>query len=247
MNDDQPKSQMLSFMVPNTNFGYTGANVATLASFENTLTVGLFDESGSTTPFARQMELCIQEIIKGLRTSPRASNLMYAQYHFDTSFREFHGFKPLIECNEADYDGCWGGGGKTTFYDSLDKVLRFILDYARQQAAQHYVCNGILYVLTDGCDFGSTLTQRDNKKTLAEILTAEELESLLTVMIGINPDPGVQKALEATAKEIGFSAYIPVEKADEKTLAKISGFVVSQSVSQSQHLGSGGPSQVLKF
>ncbi len=244
---DQPQSQMLSFMVPGTNYGYQGAKIDALASFENTLAIGLLDESGSTSAFARQMEGCVKEIIKALRHSPRAANLIYAHYHFDTHFREVHGFKPLIECNEGDYDGIWAGGGRTTLYDSEDKVINFMTDYARRQAEQHYTCNGIIWIITDGQDYGSVLGQKDVKLSLAKAITSEELESLMTILIGINDDPGIQAELEAHANTVGFTQYVPVEKADEKTLARLGGFISRSVSAQSQALGSKGPSQPLQF
>ena len=245
--DQDQKSQMLSFMVPGTNYGYQGAKIDTLASFENTLAIGLLDESGSTTPFARQMEVCVKEIIKALRHSPKAANLIYAHYHFDTHFREVHGFKPLIECDEADYDGIWAGGGRTTLYDSEDKVINFLLDYALRQRQQHYTCNGIVYIITDGQDFGSTLTQNNVKLSLAKAIANEDLESLVTILIGINDDPSVQADLRDHATRVGFTAYQSVEKADEQTLAQLAGFVSKSVAAQSKALGTNGPSQVLTF
>lgn len=247
MTDQQPQSQMLSFMVPGTNYGYQGAKIDALASFENTLAIGLLDESGSTTPFARQMEKCVQEVIKSLRHSSQAANLIYAHYHFDTHFREVHGFKPLIECNEADYDGIWAGGGRTTLYDSEDRVIKFLLDYAQRQGEQHYTCNGIIWIITDGQDFGSTLTERAVQLSLAEAITNENLESLVTILIGINDDPGVQADLKAHAEKVGFTAYQPIEKANEKTLAQLAGFISQSVTAQSKALGTQGPSQVLTF
>lgn len=56
-------------MIPGGNYGYTGAAVETLTSFENTLALTLFDESGSTRAFARQMELAVKQIVRFLRSA----------------------------------------------------------------------------------------------------------------------------------------------------------------------------------
>lgn len=243
MGDSQP---LQSFMLPGSNYGYTGAAIDELTSFENTLAVTLFDESGSTRAFARQMELCVKEIVKFLRMCPRADNLIYAHYHFDTEIaREIHGFKPLARCHEDDYDGCWAGGGRTMLYDSCDRVLRFMMDYAQQQAAQRYTVNAILTLMTDGLDYGSILTVNDVKKALADVVACEDMESILTICIGINDDQSIRDDLEAFSQEVGFSQFCPVEKADAKSLAKIADFISKSVVSQSQSLGSGGPSQPL--
>lgn len=244
---DEQSTPLASFMVPGGNYGYTGAAIDTLQSFENTIALGLVDESGSTSSFAKQLEACIKEIVQSLRDNPNADKLLYAHYHFDTNFREVHGFAELNGINPSDYDGSWAGGGRTTLYDSEIKVINFVGDYGKQMAAQRYLCNGIIYVLTDGMDWGSVLTPAEVKAALAAVVSGEELESLMTILIGINDDQGVQDGLEAHANEVGFTQYIPAGKADKKTLSKIAGFVSQSISSQSQALGSGGPSQSLMF
>lgn len=207
----------------------------------------MLDESGSTQSFARSMELCVKEVIKALRHSPRADNLIYRHCHFATSFREHHGFTPLAQLNPDMYDGCYQPGGQTTLYDSCDRVIRELHDYADRQAKQKYLCNGILFIITDGCDYGSTLSEDDVKKALEEAIGSESLESFVTILIGVNPEPSVQQGLREFATKAGFTQYIPLEKADEKTLARLGQFVSQSIVSQSQALGTGGPSQSLTF
>jgi len=239
-----------SFTLPGSGYGYTGTNIDDLTSFENTNATGLLDESGSTRAFARQMELCTQEIIRSLRHCPAADKLIYRHCHFDTNFREIHGFKPLADCHEKDYDGIWAGGGQTALYNSCDNVLRATLDYAEKQAAKRYVVNGIVYIITDGVDYlagGNGLKQDDVKSALARCISSEALESLMTILIGVNDDPGIRRDLETFQQNVGFTQFVPIEKADEKTLAKVANFVSQSVQSQSQSLGSGGPSQSLTF
>ena len=236
-----------SFMIPGDKYGYTGTPVDSLQSFENTIAIGLVDESGSTTSFAQELEKCVKEVIKSLKDSEHADKLLYAHYHFDTNFREVHGFKEVININVSDYDGCWSGGGCTALYDSEVKVIKYIDDYSKQLASQRYLCNGLFYILTDGKDYGSTLNENSVKTELSRIVTNENLESFVTILIGINEDDSVQKGLESHAKECGFTRYIKAKNANRKTLSKISGFISQSISSQSQALGSGGPSQSLTF
>lgn len=236
-----------SFMIPGNNYGYTGADIGGLQSFENTLAVGLVDESGSTTSFAVDLEKCVKEIVKSLRDSDNADKLLYAHYHFDTHFREVHGFKELSTINVDDYNGCWSGGGCTTLYDSEVKVVQFLNDYSDQMRKQRYLCNGILYVLTDGMDYGSSLKESAVFNALETITTNEGLESFMSILIGINDNSRVQDGLEKHANNCGFSQYIKAGSADRKTLSKIAGFIARSISSQSQALGTGGPSQSLQF
>lgn len=232
-----------SFAIPGTGFNYTGANINTLQSFENTIALGLLDESGSTTGFAKQMEAAVQEIIKSLRHSPRADNLIYRHCHFGTNFREVHGFLPLSQINEAMYDGCYRPGGQTTLYDSARRVILEMLDYGQQQAAQRYTCNGLIYILTDGQDYGSTYGVNNVKEALIQATSSEDLESLVTILIGVNDSPNIQKDLADFAQNAGFTRYVPMKDATEKSLAQLANFVSHSISSQSQALGTGGPSQ----
>ena len=235
--------QLQNFTIPGTGYGYKAAPIDTLQSFENTIALGLFDESGSTEDFAIQMQNAVKEIVKSLQQSPRADNLIYRQCHFGTNFREFHGFLPLNQLVLSDYDHCYQPGGRTHLYDSLHRVTLELVDYARQQAQQRYMCNAILYAITDGADYGSTLKIKDVKNGFSQAIACEDLESLVTILIGVNDDPGIQQNLQDFAKEAGFTRYVPIGQATEKELAKMANFISQSISSQSQALGTGGPSQ----
>lgn len=239
-----------NFALPGAGYGYTGTNVNDLTSSENTIVTGLIDQSGSTTSFWGEIEKCIQQIIHSLRHCPASDKLMYRHCHFDTDFVEVHGFKPLSDCHEDDYKGIYSGGGQTALYNSCDKILRSTLDYAAQQASKRYTVNGINFIITDGMDYlssGKNLTPNDVKKTLEEVNSSEVLESLITILIGVNKEPSVRKGLEAFHKAAGFTQFIEIENADERTLAKLAKFISESVSSQSQALGTGGPSQSLTF
>lgn len=241
--------KLQSFMIPGGGYGYTGTPVADLQSFENTIATGLMDESGSTQAFARQIELCAKEIIKSLRHSPAADKLIYRHCHFDTNLREVHGFKPLSEINEDDYDGCWAGGGQTALYASACNVLNATLDYGQQQATKRFMVNGFAYFVTDGLNYapGDSTNEDDVKIALAKIISSEALESMITILIGVNPDARTQRGLHDLKDQVGFTQYIEIENASEKALAKLGNFISKSIQAQSQALGSGGPSQSLTF
>lgn len=238
-----------SFMLPGGGYGYQGTPVDDLGSSDNTLVTCLLDESGSTSAYARQMEIAVQEIIKSLRHCPAADKLIYRHCHFDTNFREVHGFKPLADCHEQDYDGIWAGGGQTALYNSCINVLDATVDYAEKMAAKRYTANGMVYIVTDGVNYlpGGSRTVQDVKQSHANVLSNESLESMMTIVVAVNDDPDIRRKLEEFQKEVGFTQFIPLEEANEKTLARLVDFISRSVQSQSQHLGSGGPSQSLTF
>lgn len=239
-------SQGLSqFALPGTGFGYTAINVADVLTTELTIVTGLLDESGSTSPFAKDLEKCVKTIIDSLRHSPRADNLMYRHCHFGTYFREVHGYKLLQDINSGDYNGCYQSGGSTALYDSMDNVFRAVKDYGEQCQKSKRIANGLVFVLTDGQDNGSTLRINDARNALAACIAGESLESLITILIGVNPDANIQQSLKDMANQTGFTQYIPLTDVSESTLAKLAKFISHSISSQSQALGSGGPSQTL--
>lgn len=241
--------QMLSMKVPGTHFGYTGTRLADLTgATEYTLCTIVLDESGSTEFFKRDMEKCIQEIVKACRYSPRADNLMLRLVAFGTNYREIHGFKLLQSCNPDDYDGCYHSAGSTALYDSACDAIEATKDYAKQLSDNEYLCNACVFVLTDGDDNASKFNANNVKDSLAKCVSSETLESLVSVLVGVNIQSSViQKFLEDFHKIAGFTQFVELKDASEKTLAKLAAFVSKSISSQSQALGTQAPSQSLTF
>jgi len=241
--------EMESRKVPGTHFGYTGTRLADLTgATEYTLCTIVLDESGSTIDFKSEMEKCIQEIVKACRYSPRADNLMLRLVAFGTNYREVHGFKLLQACNPDDYIGCYNSAGSTALYDSCCDAIEATKDYAKQLADNEYLCNACVFVLTDGDDNASKFNANNVKDSLAKCVNSETLESLNSVLIGVNiQEPRIKSFLDNFHKTAGFTQFVELKDASDKTLAKLAAFVSKSISSTSQALGSGGPSQSLTF
>ena len=242
------KSDLEQFLLPVGGFQYHGVPMDNLMATEFTLATLVFDESGSTRPFRDLMEKFAKENVKALRASPRKDNLLYRQLHFGTHLREVHGFKLLEQCNEADYDGCYKDGGSTALYDASVNAFEATQAEATRLNQQQFVSNGIVIVLTDGCDWGSALTQKSVADSLAKAIASEQLESILTILVGLNmTDQGVSQKLKDFADECKFDQFVDAGNMTEATLKKVLGFVSKSILSQSKAVGSGGPSKTLTF
>jgi len=68
------------------------------------------------------------------------------------------------------------------------------------------------------------------------------LESLVTVLVAINATQ-CQRELDAFRGEAGLTHYIDMGDATASKLAKLGGFISQSVSSQSQAIGTGGPSQ----
>ena len=240
---------MESRKVPGTHFGYTGTRLADLTgATEYTLCTIVMDESGSTAGFASEMEKCVAEIVKACRYSPRCDNLMLRLVAFGSNYREVHGFKLLQSCNPDDYIGCYGSGGTTALFDSACDAIEATKDYAKQLADNEYLCNACVFVLTDGDDNASKFSAVQVKEALAKCVSSEAMESLVSVLIGVNiTDTRIAQFLQDFHKTAGFTQFVELKDASEKTLAKLAAFVSKSISSQSQALGTQAPSQSLTF
>jgi len=234
--------------LPNSHYGYSATRIDTLGATEYTLATIVCDVSGSTSPFKDEMEQTIKSIVRACKHSPRADNLLVRLVEFDDALRELHGFKVLESINENDYVGILRGGGITALYDAAENAILATAHYGEKLAQNDFSANAIVFVLTDGGDNASKASMTAVKKALAKAVTGEALESIVSILVGVNvADSSVSLALMKLFKDAAFTQYVELEDADAKTLARLADFVSRSISAQSQALGAGGSSQNLVF
>jgi uncharacterized protein YegL len=235
--------------VDGTGYGFSAKRIELLGASEYTLVGVATDVSGSVCDFLAEIAACVSQIVRACRRSPRADNLLLRIASFDNHVQEIHGFRPLSECNPDDYLGTFEIGGNTALFDAACNVVESVARYGKDLVAQDFAVNGIVFVITDGDDNASRMTVQSLKTALRDAVRGESLESLVSVLVGVNTDAqsGLNRYLEAIARDAGFTQYVAIGKADDKVLAKLAEFVSRSISSQSQALGTGGPSQVFTF
>ena len=77
---------------------------------------------------------------------------------------------------------------------------------------------------------------------IAQVVQGEKLESLVTILIGINA-ANYRRQLDTFSQEAGLTHYIDMGDVTPQKLAKLEGFVSQSVSSQAQARGTGGPSQ----
>lgn len=237
---------MVLHQLAGTGYGFSAVTIDKVGSSAQTLVVIADDISGSTTDYTAAMEACIKEIVRALALSPRADSLMLRTTRFDDRIEEIHGFRPLAESDIDKYNGCLPPGGLTALYDATVNAVASVAQYGADLSAQEYDVNGIVFILTDGMDNRSKLTVNSCKEAIAKAVKGESLESLMTILIGVNvKDPQIVQYLEDFNTQVGFTQYVKLEDASAKTLAKLAKFVSHSVSSQSQALGTGGPSKAI--
>jgi hypothetical protein len=248
-NHGAPRNSVLrKHAIVGSHYGFSAARVDQLGAAEYTLVTIAADVSGSVSSFKSDIERCIREVVEACRRSPRVDNLMLRLVAFDDKLHELHGFKPLSECHPNDYKSCLTIGGYTSLYDAALNGVSAIASYGTTLHDADFDVNGILFVITDGCDNGSKHSAKDLKHAVRGALGSEELESLVTVLVGVNVgQSNVSKELQRICKEAAIDQYIEIAKATAAKLAKLASFVSRSIAAQSKALGSGQASHSLTF
>jgi len=233
------------------NFQFSAIRPETLGATEYTLVTMVIDVTGSVRKLSGELLECVKSIVGACQKSQRAENLMLRFITFNETLHEIHGFKPLSEIDVNDYKP-FKPVGMTALFDATFSGVASTLTYAKSLIDQDFDVNGCVYIVTDGMDNQSITTPSRILDIMDNAITKEEIESLITILIGINdPNTGyskeVTKALEKFKDKANLTEFVDAGDATPQKLAKVANFVSQSVSSQSQALGSGSPSQPLVF
>lgn len=238
--------EMQTMNVANSNFKFSGVRPESLESTEYTLVSIVVDKSGSVMDFKDELIESIKAVIESCKSAPRAENLLIRVVFFNEHIEEIHGFMPLDSIDVSLYDNM-NPYGCTSLFDATYESVGSVFKYSEDLQDQEMDVNGICVVITDGEDNSSTTAPGMIKKQIKEALNKETvIESIVTILVGINA-AGCSSYLDRFHKAANLQQFVDAGDADSKTLAKLSKFVSQSISSQSQSLGTGGPSQSLSF
>ncbi|MCA1595015.1 MAG: hypothetical protein LC772_01090 [Chloroflexi bacterium] len=242
------EERMETRSIPNGHYGYSATRLEDLGASEYTLVTIVNDVSGSVAAFAGAMEKALGSIVQACKMSPRANNLLLRLVTFSDRLGEVHGFKLLDQCRPSDYAGILSPNGSTALYDAAENAVAAAAAQGRQMKEAGYSVNGIVFVMTDGADNASRLAIPQLRHTLEQAVRDGGLESLVSVLIGVNVrDRVISDYLNRLHADAGFTQYIELERADPRILARLADFLSRSISAQSQSLGTGGPSRSLTF
>lgn len=233
---------MENYSIGKGGFAFTGARMDKLEATDYTLVTIAVDKTGSVSSFVSDLEKMERTAIAACKKSPRSDNIMIRLIRFSASdIEEVFGFKPLNDIDETMISPIRAYGG-TPLYDTAYAVPAATIEYGKQLRANDYGVNGIAFIITDGDDNTSKFTPDMVKKEHEKAITGEELESYISILVGVNAQQ-YRPYLERFAVEGGFTQYVDVEDATSQKLAKLAAFISKSVSSQSQAMGTGGPSQ----
>lgn len=231
------------------NFKFSTTKLEDLGADSYTLATIVIDLSGSTSPYIKDMEKALKEIINACLSAPRADNLLVRLLVFSDDVQEIHGFKLLSSINVDDYTNVLKPGGMTALYDACENSIRATNIEGRRLLDKDYAVNGYFIVITDGADNRSVVNMSSVKKALDEAVTGENMESMFSILVEVNPngDASLQRYLDDFFNSVGFTQKEVLKDLTAKGFAKLANFISKSISSQSQAIGSGGPSQKLTF
>lgn len=226
-------------------FTFEGARIEHLGATEYTLVTVAIDETGSVSGFADELRNMLILAVESCKKSPRSDNLLLRVLTFSDMYKngvnEIHGFKPLAEIDVSAYPTL-NPGGWTPLCDACYSSIGAMNEYGKNLSDNDFGVNAIAFIMTDGGENSSTATMKMVKEEAARGISGETLESMVSVLVGINA-AGCSAALDDFKDEAGLSHFIDAGSATKGKLAKLAGFVSRSVSSQSQALGTGGPSQ----
>ena len=232
------------------NFGFSGVNVNSLTGSKYCLVSLLVDNSGSVSPFKTELENASNIVVQATKKSPESENIIIRTATFGGhGINEIHGFTPVVNIPDDRYNGQLNPCGGTPLIDASVSAAESIESYGKQLMDQDYmVVNGIFFVVTDGEENGSMLGNNPDKvkNALQRIRTNESVESIIAILVGVN-DSSCKTYLQRYQLEAGFDHYISIGDATPAKLAKLAAFISKSVSSQSQSIGSGGPSKAIDF
>src|SRR3989338_819553 len=210
-----------------------------------TLVTLAIDETGSVSGFADELKKMLVMAVESCKKSPRSDNLLVRVITFGTQHpngvKEIHGFKMLSEINTADYPDIKPGSW-TPLCDAVFSAVGAMNTYGQQLNDEDFDVNAIAIVITDGGDNRSVATMNMVKEELRKAVTGETVESMISILVGINTS-ACRHLLEEFKEEAGMTHFVGAGGGAKGKLAKVSGVVLRAVSSQSQALGTGGPSQ----
>ena len=237
-------SKDLNTLQAGSGYKFSATKINDLGAAEYTLATIVVDASSSVLAFSAQLEQAVKTIFKACDKSPRRDNLMLRLVQFSSVLTELHGFKLLSTIKEDDYNGILKIGGMTALLDAADEAVAATGTYGKQLTAQDFLVNGIVVLVTDGeNNSGSIYDPTKVRDNTAKVRSAENLESLRTILVGVtNDDNTLNTYLQTLKDDGGFDQYISINKATPGKLAKLADFISQSISSTSSALGSGAPS-----
>jgi len=237
-------------------YQFSAIKMEKLGATEYTLVTIVLDVTGSVRPFADSLLDLVKTVISACKDNPRSENLLVRFTTFDDNVTEVHGFKPIADIDENDYEKL-NPYGRTALFEATSESIRATLTQGEDMTKEgnDYDVNAAIYIITDGMDNASNpmITPASINGDINGALRQEDnVESLTTILIGLKDATidgdayakNVATALTTFKDEAGLTDFINFGEVTDSKLAKL-GNLISESISSvSQGLANPGSQPV---
>lgn len=221
-------------------FDYTSISVDKLGASEYTVVCIVTDKTSSVDSFKDGLEKMIGACVESCQKSPRALNLLLRVTAFSDrgGVEELHGFTLLSTVDPANYEGTIHPNGLTNLFEATLEGIESIDEYVQRLFDDERICNAncIIFIITDGDDNASPdgIDEETVKEAIAKVKRSEVMESIRTILIGVNDaDPYYQQKLGDFKEQAGLDEYESMGDVTPAKLAKCAQFM-SQSISSTE-------------
>jgi hypothetical protein len=240
----------------NTAFAFSVIDPEDMANPEDEYTLVSIAEdcSPSTIRCRADMAAGMKTVNLACKKDARSDKIMVHYTKFGSRIEEEHGFIPVNDIDENDYKPSATVGSSTCLYDAIFNAIASCARYAEILDKTDIGSNAIVFIFTDGMDMCSSLGSDSILAKLEDIRMKEILESIKVIILGF-VDPTMQDdqkdyvmdKLNEVTTNLKLDQFVEIGQMTPEQAAKVFGFVSQSISSQSQHLGTGGPSQNLTF
>jgi uncharacterized protein YegL len=232
-----------------TSFSYSRVDWEKLDASEYTLVTLVIDQSYSVSPYKDLIEETVKRITEACQKSPKAENLLFRIVLFNDSVGEHHGFKLIDTCKKEHYSDFINPNGTTALFQATEDAIQAQGHYAKDLIDEGYKVNGIIAILTDGWNNVPPNTSVGVKKVIEQVKREETMSSLITILIGINPEENnqIDQALSSFKDEADLTQYESISNTDAKTFGKLAEFMSKSISAQSQNINGSSSSNPISL
>jgi hypothetical protein len=212
-------------------YGFSATRIEDLKASEFTLVTIVLDVSGSVRAFQQGLIDCLKTILAACQHSQRKTNLVLRLVLVNHNVREAHGFRLLSDIKPDEYDTIIDHiGGNTALFDGTHTAIDATVAYGKTLTAQGITNNAVVYIITDGDDNASTFGANEIRTLIQKTEADESLESIQTVLIGVNANDSLSQFLSDFKEKAGLDQVILIKDSTPSSLARMGNFI-SRSIS----------------
>jgi uncharacterized protein YegL len=165
------------------NLSFNNFNPEDIQVDETINAVFVVDISPSITTYVKDLNHAFNDFTETMQKSHVADQLMVSIIEFNEKVMAKSGFQPIKQIPTMQFQPTGMG---TALYQATDKGLDMAVDYRANLEASGVMAKTLLFIITDGLDNSSSVSAKQVKDKLTNILSQEQNAfSFTTILFGV--------------------------------------------------------------